>query len=472
MSSAPSSFLRHTPQPFAPPSDDPFRDDVFERKPQAEKLTELIQGFANQPFVLAINGVWGSGKSMFLNMWDAHLRQNGFHTLRFNAWENDHSEDPFASIFSEFRQLTQTKETEKQNGLTKLYKKAKKMAVPILAKSTASAIKHATMGVLDLSPDAESALGELAEQSAKHLLERAESAKKSIESFREELAKFVKEAATDKPVVYFIDELDRCRPTYAISVLERVKHLLNVSGIVFVFAWDRFQLNETIRNIYGQQTDPSGYLFRFVDLEFNLSVTSHRRYCHALMQRFGLFDYLDQNLNSETSSIIMNTFPEHAKSLHLSIRDQEKVFTILSVAIRTGFQEDASYIEALVVMAALRIKFSEVYKAICKLSIAPGNSSPHQLIDNELPSILGRTFWQSNEGGLFEGHLIYLFFNKQPDLLPGKYAYLQSPQAQHSLPGRESRVQSAYRYSHSFSRKGGLFACIINKIEFSENFLS
>lgn len=474
MSNTPAEALRHLPQPMECPADDPFKHDAFGRKKLVEKLTPLVQSFAGQSFVLAINGVWGSGKSVFLNMWEASLKQQGFRTLRFNAWENDHSEDPFASVFAEFRNLAQDVETEKGDALTDLYQGAKKLAMPILAKATAGVIKHATMGLLNIDPDAESILGNLAEASAQHALDKAESGKKSIEAFRKELGEFVKRASTpDKPVVYFIDELDRCRPTYAISVLERVKHLLNVPGVVFVFAWDRNQLNETVKSVYGQQTDPSGYLFRFVDLEFNLPITSHEEFCKSLMSRFGLMDY---GSNSETQELIHSIpyiFPDLAIHFNLSIRDQEKCFTALSVIMRTGRIAGSRLLESLIILIMLRIKKHPIYQAILKL---PSDTKDPvkilcDLTERELPEALGKKYWQSDEAATFEGQLIHLLPENARSSLESIYPYLFQQQAQGVLTDRQNALMKAYQSSRFNYSRGGFLAHLIKQMEFSERFL-
>ena len=45
-----------------------------------------------------------------------------------------------------------------------------------------------------------------------------------------------------QPFVIFIDELDRCRPLYAIELLERIKHIFGIDGLIFVLSIDKEQL--------------------------------------------------------------------------------------------------------------------------------------------------------------------------------------------------------------------------------------
>ena len=67
-----------------------------------------------------------------------------------------------------------------------------------------------------------------------------------------------------------IDELDRCRPPYAVELLEVAKHLFSVDYIVFVLAVNRPELAHSIRDLYGSGFDAAGYLRRFFDIDFRL----------------------------------------------------------------------------------------------------------------------------------------------------------------------------------------------------------
>lgn len=473
MSNESSKALRHTPHSWETPEDDPFRDDVFQRKPLAENLTKLLLSFAEQSFVLGINGVWGSGKTVFLDMWDAHLKNNKFHTLRFNAWENDHSDDPFASILSEFRELVDSSDANEKSILRKSFDSLKKKALPILKKSASVAVKYATAGMLDINANAEAVISNLAEETAKHALDKVESDKKSIKAFREELIAFVKKVeTTGKPVVYLIDELDRCRPTYAISVLERIKHLLNVNGVVFVFAWDRTQLSQTIQNIYGNQTDSGGYLLRFVDLEFNLSIGGYDALCQSLMHRFGLKQYLIKEERASTYNLIKKTFPKIAKIFKLSVREQEKSFIALSIFCRISFSEESLVIDPLILLIMLRIKRPDIYHAICSLHSKSNETENRytQLVESDLPTALGKPFWHSEIGGYFEGYLLFQIPKKAWELKIEKLNLIAREARNSREYCREYYVVMGFDFSSDYERSGGLISFLIKQLEFTEAF--
>lgn len=69
-----------------------------------------------------------------------------------------------------------------------------------------------------------------------------------------------------------IDELDRCRPSYAVELLEIAKHIFAADRIVFVLAINRDQLAHAVKALYGIEFDAEAYLRRFFDLDFHLPV--------------------------------------------------------------------------------------------------------------------------------------------------------------------------------------------------------
>jgi predicted AAA+ superfamily ATPase len=80
--------------------ENPFLNDLLERKESAEILTELVASI-EEPFVFCIDAAWGDGKTTFLLMWKQHLENQDFSTLYYNAWENDFTDDALVSLIGE-----------------------------------------------------------------------------------------------------------------------------------------------------------------------------------------------------------------------------------------------------------------------------------------------------------------------------------------------------------------------------------
>ena len=95
---------------------------------------------------------------------------------------------------------------------------------------------------------------------------------------------------TGKPLIICVDELDRCRPTYAIEMLERIKHFFNIPGIVFMLGIDREQLCASIASVYGA-IDTENYLHRFFDIEFVLPPPDRQAFIAEQFKQYELAAY-------------------------------------------------------------------------------------------------------------------------------------------------------------------------------------
>lgn len=108
-------------------------------------------------------------------------------------------------------------------------------------------------------------------------------------------------------LVIFIDELDRCKPSYAVTLLERIKHFFDNENIIFVFSTNLKQLSNTVKNAYGMYFDSDRYLDRFFDIKFNLPEINVVSY----------LNYLECNPQNMDLTIILSLF-QHFK---LTIRE-------------------------------------------------------------------------------------------------------------------------------------------------------
>ena len=261
--------IRIQPQEIEVPEDDPFKNDLLDRKEPVEILTHLV-GSIEGPCVLAVDAAWGTGKTTFLRIWAQYLRNQGFPVVEFNAWETDFTEDPFVALSSE---LTDGLSEYTDEPLPEKITAAKNAAKEVLQRAVPGIIRVATAGILDVSPLMEKEVGQFLASYAQERLAGYQEARKSVQNFRtvlQDMASTLATANQGQPLVVVIDELDRCRPSYAVELLEVAKHLFRVDHIVFVLAVNRSELAHSIRSLYGNDFDGDGYLRRFFDIDFLL----------------------------------------------------------------------------------------------------------------------------------------------------------------------------------------------------------
>lgn len=91
-------------------------------------------------------------------------------------------------------------------------------------------------------------------------------------------------------LVVFIDELDRCKPSYAVRLLERIKHYFSNDQITYVFSVNINELQHTIKQYYGTEFNASKYLDRFFDLRISLPPADLKCYYQSL--NFNDFHYI------------------------------------------------------------------------------------------------------------------------------------------------------------------------------------
>ncbi|WP_292455784.1 P-loop NTPase fold protein [Methylibium sp.] len=105
-----------------------------------------------------------------------------------------------------------------------------------------------------LEKEIEAALADGAGEATSDLFDLAVKEGECLAKFREELQAVIAEIRKKNErgnLIVFIDELDRCRPTFAIELLERIKHLFDVPNIVFVLSIDKSQVEVSTSSVYG-----------------------------------------------------------------------------------------------------------------------------------------------------------------------------------------------------------------------------
>jgi hypothetical protein len=80
----------------------------------------------------------------------------------------------------------------------------------------------------------------------------------------------VRDGNVNPPIIIIIDELDRCRPSYALKLFEEIKHLFDVHGLVFVLGMNGEQLAHSVSGTYGANFDGAAYLRRFINRRYTL----------------------------------------------------------------------------------------------------------------------------------------------------------------------------------------------------------
>ncbi|MGL6420225.1 KAP family P-loop NTPase fold protein [Aeromonas allosaccharophila] len=251
--------------------------DRLDRARYAEFLTNYLAAEGKQRnYVLNLNAEWGAGKTWFIKRWYMELKAH-YPTVYIDAWQQDFSDDPLltviSSIIEQLRDAT-GKTVAIPDGIKSKLLGLLKVGGKLVLKS---AIKKAGLEDGDFSVEGEDA-DKLVDTLCSNHKERYE----SIQYLKQEIRQWVEGAVSlsagelSYPAFILIDELDRCRPSYAVEMLETIKHIFDIPRVVFVLATDTEQLQHAVKIIYGSEFDAYTYLSRFFNRRFSmLSCSRH-----------------------------------------------------------------------------------------------------------------------------------------------------------------------------------------------------
>jgi len=357
-------------------------DDKLNRKEFAKHLTSVLQQSEiytqNKSLVIALDSPWGTGKSTFIEKWGNELKseKDNIEVITYNAWSDDDWGNALIPIVNTmvkqhtFKNIGEDAKKEFKEKSIKLATYIGKTVaknfiedkIGINLETVLSIVSDKTNGVakFDIDEIREALTGE----KEKSIFDDY----KVYEETKEGFKKLLKSLSDDRKVVFFIDELDRCRPTFAIETLEVIKHFFNVENIIFVLSMDMEQLSHSIATIYGQNMDSAGYIRRFFDLHFRIPAPLIEEYVDFLQ------DIHKSNFDEELELIIVTLFDK----MRLTLRDMNSVFINIMLLFNTSLKEckNIEMKEVYIYLLILKYKYSDAYKLIfTKRFLNKGNAS-------------------------------------------------------------------------------------------------
>lgn len=297
-----------------------LESDIIGRSQDIKQFMALLSNMEDDCYSIALNGEWGSGKTFFIkqikllldaqnphSLMDEKKRQavlkaanfsleipDSYTTVYYDAWINDNHNDPilslvYATISDEQRVLT----TDKNRSLS----------------DTVAALASAVTG-----HDISSLLQELKGTDTFSSLKSEDSIHNLVKDFIDQLIR-----EHGNRLIFFIDELDRCKPDYAIRFLERIKHYFDDDRVTFVFAVSLSQLQSTVKRYYGLEYNATRYLDKFFDLRISL-------------RSIDLDSFISNQLKMGQNYIFDVVSIESAKYFNFSLREVERYGRMMKIA--------------------------------------------------------------------------------------------------------------------------------------------
>ena len=372
-----------------PDPDNPWGDDLLARRDIAARLTSIV-ATQTAPLTISLHGQWGTGKTFMLTRWQMELEGQGYRAIYFNAWEDDFCDDPLLAMIGQLAVYF------RESRLREIASKAAEIAIPLMRENILGVLKATTGATLKVEQqqDNRTLLDAYLEQGATKDRLRSQLARLSEEVFGE----------TGHPLIFIVDELDRCRPTFAIELLERVKHIFDVPHIVFAFGLNRDELAKSFASVYGK-IDTDVYIRRFFDFEFSLPEVDSQGFAIHMIDKFQL-DQVFKDLSNQAGlpahvrgyDACRKVFPKVWSALGLSLRDIDYGIRLLALLARNVPPDTSIHPSLLVVLIAMKFKRPEFYRLLVTRGFRTSEimnyideESRRALIDDELSLYLDRS---------------------------------------------------------------------------------
>jgi hypothetical protein len=286
----------------------------------------------------------------------AHGLENGgtATTIYFDAFANDYFDDPLIGLTAA---LGERLPVEKPRPWGKVREIATSLSRPGLRIALAAATAGATEVAGPIADAAIMKSSEQAERAAEAIWKQEVDRQKAMEQFREALRQLTG-AGEDGRLILVVDELDRCRPDYALSMLEVIKHFFDVPNVHFVLGVNMEALGHIVRARYGAEVKANDYLKRFISLTMelpeytdqNLNKRTQITYFEKLSGVMGLSQNIQERMKGQLELVL--------DVREVSLRDIEKLMTRVAVLPHRSEIEDMTgdlprIIVSLVLMQAI-----------------------------------------------------------------------------------------------------------------------
>lgn len=218
-----------------------------------------------------------------------------------------------------------------------------------------------------------------------------------------------------------IDELDRCRPSYAIEMLEVAKHLFSVEAIIFVLAINRTALGHSVKAVYGQDFKAGEYLKRFIDIDFQLPKPSKKNFILNLLVLSKINEYYQ--ISKQEMSPFVEILTDILGTADISLRQISQAIHRISIVLASLQNTSEALTLATFVAIILRTIDEKLYREF-RLGKAPDM----EVIDTVFPGKENSSALNAQYRCQFEGAIIrgYENISGQSSVLRKRYEEIQA----------------------------------------------
>lgn len=359
---------------------DLWADDKLQRIDVARKLTAVLSKVKTDKdgFTLVVKSPWGTGKTFFVEKWIKSLQAQDCFCVYFSAWEAEMYDNPaqyfletFLEAFAKEPRVNSTA-AEWIHGFFMRFMRFHLLLSKII-KLPDKAPDWLPIPFLSLE-----ALKKEGQDIVKQWLDEVEKADKppatlpKAKEFLEGIVEELEQVFVSK-IYVFIDELDRCKPTFSISLIETIKHFFAVKGLIYTLSVDLDQLEGSIKHVYGNHIDCEGYLMRFVNLFYTLPPIPHKLFAKFLLHQLPVTEENKFCISPDSASNkdpLIDLFSACSDAFKASLRDQFMIRNRLELMLSA----DKVFLYPTVYLLFVQLRYPAIWQRALKnglFSVSP-----------------------------------------------------------------------------------------------------
>jgi len=280
--------------------DEIFKDDKLNIKSNVIDFAHLIEQdtykTSSTSKVYSLSAKFGIGKTFFCNKLQQVLAKDKVKVGKLNIWEMDFYDNPFIPILAELNKLYNNKGKKLPAKIIDSVSKFSSKTLASLCEISAKVASNVALGV-----DATEVCKE--KFTSETIYDDYNEYQRYLKELKDQLTKWSSKQS-DSPIVIIIDELDRCKPDYAVKTLEVLKHFFDVPGFVFVLALDEEQLKNSVQTLFGT-IDYEGYKRKFISNSFMLPEPDRLSFAEYLYEKSEIKSYIEKIQQEKRELVFM-----------------------------------------------------------------------------------------------------------------------------------------------------------------------
>ncbi|MEQ7309530.1 P-loop NTPase fold protein [Lactococcus petauri] len=343
-------------------------EDSLGRNKYLDNTMVFFHNLPNRNLVVNLDGRWGSGKTVFCRQLECLMEHKIFETKKdmfprcnslgclgdkyevvyFDAWMNDVYSDPMQSLLTALMMKFSTNKNYVEQHFEKILNILQLSGKSIAQQLGTQLVSKVTLKTINI----DKITADISEENSKR--DKIIDLVISVDKQRKEIHNLIDSICGDKKLLIIVDELDRCKPSFAVEFLELIKHFFDHEKTTFLISTNKTELSHTVKKYYGESFNGYGYLSRFFDMEINLPRISKKKYIesqfsNAFHSEPQIIDSINDVVNyfnlelrdikriavpfQTISSIVLSHISEHNQSD--ALRGWEKVVIPFMVALKT-----------------------------------------------------------------------------------------------------------------------------------------